>query len=64
MVGKYGCGEMWGVVSVSMETDSNAYFEVKNNENTIFGSRGVKTITRRAGAIWSDFFLENAVKRL
>ena len=55
---------MCGVVSVSMETDNNAYFEVKNNENTIFGSRGVKTITRRAGAIWSDFFLENAVKRL
>ena len=61
-LGNEGCGKMCGVLSIPMETDKTAYFVVKNKENTLFGSRGVKTITRRAGARWSDFFLENALE--
>ena len=60
--GNEGSGKMCGLLSMPMETDKMAYFVVENNENTIFGSRGVKTITRRAGARWSDFFLENALE--
>ena len=61
-VGNEGYGKVCGLLPMAIETHKAAYFVVKNNENTIFGSRGVKTITRRAGAIWSDFFLENALE--